>query len=217
MIDKIRKLLALARNNPNSAEAEVALGKAMKMMAEHGIQEGDIQEETQVGVLQKLVKDSIAISYLGSAAALLMGTVFAEVNGQGWVFVGRPQKCEASLEVLLFLLDEREKRYKEALQLREGLMNQRQRATFRKDFKYSFSVTMLSRAHKLNQHIKAESVGSNALVIHAEASTLEAEDFLRSKGSKIVQSKPRTYKDGAAVMGGITAAETVELNKGLTK
>lgn len=217
MIDKIRKLLALARNNPNSAEAEVALARAMRMMAEHGIREEDVQEETQIGIYQKLIKDSDGIQYLGSAAALLMGTVFVEIKGRGWAFAGRPQKCEASLEVLLFLLDEREDRYKQALKLREGRMDQKQRAVFRKDFKNAFSITMLKRVHEINQGLKAESVGSNALVIHANASSEEAAEFLKSKGTKTVKSKPRTYKDGAAVMGGRTAAETVEINKGLTK
>ncbi|MCE5361558.1 MAG: DUF2786 domain-containing protein, partial [Acidithiobacillus sp.] len=40
--DKIAKLLALAGNNPNQAEAISALAKARELMAEHGLSERDL-------------------------------------------------------------------------------------------------------------------------------------------------------------------------------
>ena len=44
LVTRIQKLLALASSNPSAAEAEAALLQARKLMAEHGVIEGDVIE-----------------------------------------------------------------------------------------------------------------------------------------------------------------------------
>ena len=46
IIDKIRKLMALAGNNPEEHEAIAAALKAQKLMAEHGIQLADVEDDS---------------------------------------------------------------------------------------------------------------------------------------------------------------------------
>lgn len=45
IIKKIEKLFALAGNNPNEKEAEAALLKAQKLMAEYGIEQSQLTGE----------------------------------------------------------------------------------------------------------------------------------------------------------------------------
>ena len=42
MLDKIKKLLALASNNPNEEEAARAMDKAQAMMLKHGIERDQV-------------------------------------------------------------------------------------------------------------------------------------------------------------------------------
>ena len=45
VLTKVRKLLALAGNNPNQAEAFAAMAKAQALMAEHAIALGDVETQ----------------------------------------------------------------------------------------------------------------------------------------------------------------------------
>lgn len=45
VIEKVKKILALAENNPNENEALAAALKAQKMMAKFHIQEEDLRDE----------------------------------------------------------------------------------------------------------------------------------------------------------------------------
>lgn len=48
IVDKIRKLLALANNNPNEEEAEVALNMALELMEAHNISRAQVEKDTGV-------------------------------------------------------------------------------------------------------------------------------------------------------------------------
>jgi hypothetical protein len=55
--EKITKLLALAGNNPNRAEAFAALQKAREIMAMHGITEQDMDTEASAAVPETAIDD----------------------------------------------------------------------------------------------------------------------------------------------------------------
>jgi len=57
IIDKIKKLLALANNNTNEYEAIASALKAQKLMAEYAIEDFEIQEEVKEEPIEEIVSD----------------------------------------------------------------------------------------------------------------------------------------------------------------
>lgn len=58
MKDTIKKLLALAGNNPSENEAKAAMLKARKLMAKYKVEESDIEEKTTENVVKEQVGES---------------------------------------------------------------------------------------------------------------------------------------------------------------
>lgn len=58
MKDTIKKLLALASNNPSENEAKAAMLKARKLMAKYKAEESDIEEKTTENVVKEQVGES---------------------------------------------------------------------------------------------------------------------------------------------------------------
>lgn len=74
VLDKIKKLLALAGNNPEQAEAAAALAKAQELMAKFGVQESDL-DSTVVKYACKPAKHSNNEGYR-SPLAMVIGPNF---------------------------------------------------------------------------------------------------------------------------------------------
>lgn len=55
VIEKVKKILALAENNPNENEALAAALKAQKMMAKFHIQEEDLRDEVTESTIDSIV------------------------------------------------------------------------------------------------------------------------------------------------------------------
>lgn len=99
VMDKIRKLLALASNNPNSEEAMQAALKAQRLMYEHGISE--LSKDSPEEVIRGNVKHKSPKSwrrYLALAVAPAFRCEWAGYN-DGVVFFGFPKDVEAATAV----------------------------------------------------------------------------------------------------------------------
>lgn len=74
IIKRIEKLLALAGNNPNEKEAEAALLKAQKLMAEYGIEQSQLTGEK---ITYKTAYSSIEAHRMNNALAKVIADSFA--------------------------------------------------------------------------------------------------------------------------------------------
>lgn len=98
-MDKIRKLLALASNNPNSEEATQAALKAQRLMYEHGIEE--LSTEASEKVVRKDVEQRAPRTWrrhLAHAIAPAFRCEWAS-SYDGIVFYGYPKDVEAATAV----------------------------------------------------------------------------------------------------------------------
>lgn len=210
MIDKIRKLFALASNNPNQAEADAALAKAMRMMAEQGISEDEVKETKSPIINGDLLgEEAYDLSIMGNAAAKLMGTLFVKYGALGYRFVGRADNVEASVETLKYMMAELERHYK--LALPKGL-TQKERANFRREFKYTFSLRILQRVGDVISAMASESSTGSALVIHTGNLQDEVREHM-SDSLKTSKARPRRLTNAQAVGSAKVAADQVQLRK----
>lgn len=71
IIDKVRKLLSLAENNPNPAEAESAMLKAQELLLQHAIDMADVVDKKDVKVVQVVSTESINTPWGRSLAYII--------------------------------------------------------------------------------------------------------------------------------------------------
>lgn len=110
VIDKIKKLLALASNNPNENEAMAAALKAQALMAEYNIKEAELGEE--VKEIDEITIDAPA-SHVMKKWRINLGITIARnfrckvymVNGESVVFYGYKQDIAAAAQVFNFLFE----------------------------------------------------------------------------------------------------------------
>lgn len=107
IIDRIKKLLSLAGNNPNSAEAGAAALKAQELMAKHGVSvetcEDDIPEKIDIVTVQT---DSGA-KWKRSLATVIAQNFRCKTFTYGKktiAFYGKETDAKAAMEVFNFLL-----------------------------------------------------------------------------------------------------------------
>lgn len=106
VIEKVKKILALAENNPNENEALAAALKAQKMMAKFHIQEEDLRDEVTESTI-----DSIVAKHNGKTAKwrLSLALVIAAnfrcrvyiQNGKDVCFMGYEEDAVICKEVFL--------------------------------------------------------------------------------------------------------------------
>lgn len=106
-IDKIRKILALAENNPSEHEAISAALMAQKLMAKYNIQETEIQEEVTDNNIESL---QVVVSGKVQKWRLYLAQVVAKnfrckvyLRGQDVVFFGYKKDADICKEVFLSL------------------------------------------------------------------------------------------------------------------
>lgn len=223
---KIAKMLAIAKNRGASeAEAATAMSMATKMMLLHGIQEAELQESQSIaGRSENTELDRDWQEICAHAAGNLFGcmTLFTKDSISGapvFYYIGRPENHDAAKQTFNYLLDQIEGLYKAGLP--RG-MNQRDRANFRRTFKYSCASRVYHRAAELvaemkrGEHTK-EVVGGTALVVQGYFDKLkdEVDEFLKNVGMKIrtKQSKPRAFGLGTA--SGAAAGNAVNIRSAL--
>lgn len=130
MIEKVKKMMALAQNNPSQEEALAAALQAQKLMAKYNIHEEDISLEEvkeEIGSVQTEQKHDSSLHKWRVQLALVVGKNFrckVYKNGQDIVFRGYKADADLANDVylMLYLIGDKlgSKAYKEALKQGSG-------------------------------------------------------------------------------------------------
>lgn len=213
IIERIRKLLSLAGNNPNENEAAIALAKAQELMLEHGLTE--LPEEHKIIMGTVMDTDRKYYGILGRATAELYGTqALFQQRTETFRFVGREQHVVACVVTLEFLHLQLEQLYKIALP--KG-MTQKERANFRKSFKEACAIRVYYRVRAMVKKAEQEGMSNcTALVVvdHRKQLAREAQDFLKAT-VKGLSSKSTSLAVKANVGGilGTAAGDKVRIHQ----
>lgn len=207
--DKIRKLLALSAS-PNDNEAATALKLAQKLMMEHGVEESELHPEVTHEVSETgfhEVKHKFQV-YAAQAAGILYGCkVINYKNISSITFVGRRDNRQAAELTWSFLLLQIEQWYKN--ELPKG-MTQKQRSSYRKEYKLSMAATLYSRC---KDYTPASS--STALVLHKDQLLGEIEDYFKDQNVVTRKSKARRINNTEAFLKGAAAGQSADIHKGV--
>lgn len=222
--EKIVKLLNLARDKGASeAEAATAMTMATRLMLSHGIQESELQQSKAVAGRSELTEvDTDWQKILAQAAGKLFGcmTLFSRsMNGApSFFFIGRPENHDAAKLTFNYLCDQVERLYK--ISLPRG-MTQRDRANYRRTFKYACSARVYHRAEELVEEMKRgqhlEGTGGTALVVQGYFDKLddEVDEFLKKANMNIRTTRSKARSAGLGTAAGRSAAESVNLRSAL--
>lgn len=210
MIDKIRKLLALASNNPNEEEAAAAMAKARSLMLAHGIEESALKEQIRPSVeYSERYKCEGWQRETAKTAAQVVGVCtlwYPSVKKVG--FLGRPEALVAAILIWDFLNAQIDQYYKAALP--KGL-SQSDRAQYRKSFKEACARRVLQRAVEITQRDTPQE--------HSFALVLVDEIEAKLREDEVKESRPRqvTIKDYEAAVAGYAAGNLVNIQGGIEK
>lgn len=213
--ERIAKLLALGRNNPNEHEADIALRRAAAMMAEHGIKEKEVTG-SRIELGGSIDIDKMWKKTLCNAAATLYGTVpFWSYEFDSVQFTGQPSHVEATMETFIWLVDQVEHLYK--LHLPRGL-SQQDRAHHRRKFKDACANRTLVRVRLIMESLQQEKIPGTQLVVLSQIKQDEAkaQEFLEIDMKSIKQKRrtvARVDYGSASALIGMKAADTIQLNK----
>ena len=123
-IDKIKKLMALANNNPNAEEADSAMKFAARLMMQHNIKESDIKHvEQKAGKGARHDEDPDKWrTYVANGIARLYNCRAVWYVGDrtnSLVFIGRPVNTEACDVTYPWVINQIEALYKAHLRHRK--------------------------------------------------------------------------------------------------
>lgn len=229
--ERIAKLLAMARGNANENESATAMQMAMRLMLQHGLSEADFREggKAQMAIEGKHTEADVRwMAWVHNAAAKLYGCKTVRYRGWGkqgdsLVFVGRSENIEVAEMTYLWLIEQVESFYKQALP--RGLSKQA-RAEFRRTFKEACSLRVFDRAEKMMKEIIAnDDMASQALALasprqgtalvvqgHFEKLLQEVDDYFKAQGVK-QSTRVTKVKYGSGTVAGSAAGDQVKLRK----
>lgn len=223
---RIVKLLNLSRDRGASeAEAATAMTMATKMMLLHGIKESDLQTSKAVAgrsettELERDWQEIIAdISGKLFGCMTLLGK---SLNGAPmFYYIGRPENHDAAKQTFNFLCDQVERLYKNGLP--RG-MSQRDRANFRRTFKYACASRIYHRGMGLIEEMKRgehtqDVAGGTALVVQGYFDKLadEVDEFLKKAKMNIRMKKSKPRATGLGSAAGHAAGNAVNLRGALS-
>lgn len=101
--DKIQKLLSLAGNNPSQEEAQAALLKAQKLMAQYNIEQADLTGE-QIKYSLEIAK--VKVNPRSKSASMTIADSFAckvIIHGGKLAFFGREDNAKAAKSALEYI------------------------------------------------------------------------------------------------------------------
>lgn len=209
--DRIKKLLALAGNNPNEHEAAQAMSRAQALMDEYSI---EMVEDTSAPRPEARRGRWFATG-LKDYWYVIVGQAVSELYGLGYVissdmgghqFIGLPHQIEFAEETFSFIHPQIEKLYKTALKAYEGSLTKKQRAELRATFKQAAARRVYDRVLEIIKE-RAASRDSRALVVIQEVK--EQIDAMLA-GSR---TKSLTQKVGFGTVTGYEMGAHVKLQK----
>lgn len=183
--ERIAKLLNMTvENGCSEDEAANAMRMAAGLATKIGIELDAVRPagapKPKIVEKRKYTLMKVYESFCAEAAAVLYGVdCYAPNYGKhGWWFTGREENVELAEQTMLWLVQQVEQLYKQALP--RGL-SKRDRANFRGSFKDACGERLYQRALVLMRDMKTkdsaaqESTGSNALVVAGYFETLRNE------------------------------------------
>lgn len=226
--EKILKLLNVKREHGSSeAEVNFAMAAASKLMLAHGISQSELhQSQAVAGRSETTEVDTDWQKVLAHCAGNLFGcmTLFSRSSSSGapvFYYIGRPENHDAAKQTFNYLCDQVERLYK--ISLPRG-MTQRDRANYRRTFKYACANRVYHRADGLIAEMKrgemtleGHAAGSTALVVQGYFDKLsdEVDEFLKKTNMTIRTIQPKVRHAGLGTAAGRSAAESVNLRSTL--
>ena len=160
-----------------------------------------------------------------SAAAVLNAcSAYVNTTPDGYKLyrvVGEAHNREACKLMYEYLCKEVEKFYK--IYLPKG-MTQRDRANFRRTFKFACAVRLSTRAREIirelrtNEQVAQEHTGSTALVVsnYFTNQLNEIEKWLVDQGIRLIHTKSKGRSGGLGTSAGLEAGNSINLQRKLT-
>lgn len=215
--DKIRNLLAMAEGQANDNESEQALKLAHKLMMRHGIDQDALRPKSERP--EVITGDDHSFDHrwqlvCAQAAAHLYAVKTLMRTGYDkqtyFLFVGRSDNLQAAQDTTAYLMLQIEQLYRAALP--KGL-TQKERARWRKEFKYIAANRVWERCHDLVDS-KPTSTGTDLVIFnHREQLQNEIAEYLEGKVKAGKAYKGPKLKSHDAVMAGRVAGDQVDLHK----
>jgi hypothetical protein len=180
------------------------------LMMEHGIERDQLNptERAKLKYSEWFDMDHKWQLYCASAAGELYAVqVLIRKGGSQdrFHFVGRTDNVDAAQDTCAFILLQVEALYRSHLP--KGL-SQRERAAYRKDFKYACACRVLRRCQDIAKGVGAS---TNALVVHRATLQKEISDFVGP--TKTARSRAVTVKSSRALLDGTVAGDKVDVNR----
>lgn len=213
VLDRIRKLLALADGQANEHESKVALDAASRLMMQHGIDRDDLTQKQKAQLINFVVGEftHAYIVLLAAASAKLMGTeLITRSKGRNRTelsFFGRPENTAMSADLFHSLHHQCEVRYKQ--QLPKG-MTQAERGRWRKQYKVAFASGVSNTVADILRNQSSPVGESRALVVHRDQLRGEIEEALNGMGMRMKKLKS-TVKATAAGLAGYRSGTEAKL------
>lgn len=205
--EKIRKLFALAGNNPNEHEAAVALKKAHDLMLEYGIDEVG-EEGTSIDVITgqwhglKILPWHFVL--IGAIGRLYDCSGIRGGKKDKYQFVGMPHKVEAAEETFLYVVAQIEVLYKTALKAYSGSLTKAGRAELRASFKDAAAAKVSQR---ISQILAQRQVSSKALMV-IDTGKEKIDEILEERG---IKTRTITLRQGFGSGTGYNAGDHVRI------
>jgi hypothetical protein len=221
IVDRIRKLLALAGNNTNENEALVALEKAHALLAEHNLSMAEVKakdDEPETKRVEEKTETNLSERYyrvIWNGAALLnycycISERPSPFKRQTFYYViGREINTIVATEFALYLC-----------QTMKRLMNEECKRVGRKDnaFKESFLKGMSGRLWQRMEKLREKPVGpsnSNALVLYRDEEVAAGKRLWLEGGRTVNESKKRRLqiKDSEGYSAGREQADSISFER----
>jgi hypothetical protein len=216
-VNRVRKLLRLARNNGNENEAASALAMAQKIMMEHDIQDvEDAVEQIAVrGEWKSFRVNQKWQQFLSSAVAELYScrVVISKRTGQVR-FYGKQSSILVAADTLDWVNDQVTDLFKQALKAFQktlgggGRINDHAHTDFRNSFKEACALRVYQRVKEIIARARNEIPGHMSLIVIDQAKA-HADDLMKEDSVKM--GRQMKIKSGFGTGAGRAAGDQVKL------
>lgn len=218
IIDRIRKLLAVAREGSGASENEQAqaIKLANALMIKHGIESVD-EDLKKVGPGAHITElDKVHHHLVANAVGKLYGCrPLFQRRGGSFQYIGREDTRQAAELTVNYICDQIDLLYRSGLP--KGL-NRADRAKWRKDFKKACAMRVVRRIEGMVEDTASvvEVTGCTALAVieHRKQLDIEVDDFLKSMGAK-TRERSIASADSKAARLGYEAGDKVQVHHGV--
>lgn len=218
IIEKIRKLLALAERAGTEHEALVAMEKAQALLVEHGLSISEVHKDEVdfESVTQQYEWNASWIKYVAvGVAKLYLCHVYCVGNGTNsfsLVFSGSPVNIQTATYVMDVVVSTG-KRLAREYGRQARIVNGDNAVSASNSFKKGFAMRIQGRCDQLVKHVMSESNGENALVVANlyETTGSQIEKWLGGKGLNFRTNRGKVRADPRHARAGAAAADRVNL------